>query len=71
MPLNRRKFLKAAILFPSLSAGGSFLFASTGNIFEPTKKIRRVRPGDALWSFIENGANLKRRYMPAKHWQKI
>ena len=59
MPLNRRKFLKAAILLPSISAGGSFLFPATGNIFEQSKKFRRVRPGDELWPSVEKWRQLK------------
>ncbi len=59
MPLSRRKFLKGAILLPSLSAGSSFLFASTGNIFEQSKKIKRVRPGDALWPSLKKWNQLK------------
>ena len=59
MPLSRRKFLKGAILLPSFSAGGSFLYGSTGDIFRQSKKIKRVRPGDALWPSLEKWHQLK------------
>lgn len=59
MPLSRRKFLKGAILLPSLSVGGSFLYGSTGDIFGQSKKIKRVRPGDALWPSLEKWNQLK------------
>ncbi|MEO6656158.1 MAG: FAD-binding oxidoreductase [Pyrinomonadaceae bacterium] len=53
MSFSRRRFLKSAILLPSLSTNSSFLFASTGNIFEPSGKLSRVRPGDPLWPSLE------------------
>lgn len=59
MPLSRRKFLKGAILLPSLTASAPFLFGSTGNIFEQSKKIKRARPGDALWPSPEKWSQLK------------
>ena len=49
MPINRRKFLKGAILLPAIASGSSSLFASPKNIFERPNKFSRVRPGDPLW----------------------
>lgn len=48
MPFSRRKFLKGAILLPAVSTVGATVFASV-NIVSQSKKIARVRPGDALW----------------------
>jgi hypothetical protein len=59
MSLSRRKFLKGAILLPSISTGSSFLFASSGSIFEQQKKIKRVRPTDILWPSLEKWNQLK------------
>ena len=59
MSISRRKFLKGAILLPSISMGSSFLFASTGNIFEQSGKLKRVRPGDKLWPSLEKWNQLK------------
>ncbi|MEO6669004.1 MAG: FAD-dependent oxidoreductase [Ferruginibacter sp.] len=59
MSFDRRKFLKGAILLPSISSCSSFLFASTTNIFMQSNSFKRVRPGDALWPSAEkwNGLN--------------
>lgn len=59
MSLSRRKFLRGAILIPSLTRGSSFLFASNGNIFEQSKKIKRIRPTNLRWPSLEKWNQLK------------
>ncbi len=49
MPINRRKFLRGAILLPGISIGSSSLLASPWKYFENRNKLTRVRPADALW----------------------
>ncbi|MGF2413983.1 MAG: FAD-binding protein [Ferruginibacter sp.] len=59
MSLSRRKFLKGAMLLPSLATGSSLLLASPKNIFEQSKKIKRVRPTDLRWPSLEKWNQLK------------
>ncbi|HEX5152465.1 MAG TPA: FAD-binding oxidoreductase [Parafilimonas sp.] len=49
MSINRRNFLKGAILLPGIPGTGLAAFTSPGNILERAKKFKRVRPGDAQW----------------------
>ncbi|MEO6546905.1 MAG: FAD-binding oxidoreductase [Ferruginibacter sp.] len=49
MPINRRKFLKGAVLLPGISMGSSLLFAAPWKSFEQFAKYKRVRPQDAAW----------------------
>jgi len=60
MSINRRKFLKGAILLPAISLGNSSLFASTEKFFEKSKKFKRVRPGDPLWPSEEKWEQLNK-----------
>ena len=46
MPVNRRRFLKSAILLPGLS---STILSSAENLFKSAGNIRRVRPSDPTW----------------------
>lgn len=54
MSIDRRKFLKGALLLPSLSKGRLSIFGSGKNVFEQAEKFRRVRPGDTLWPSPES-----------------
>ncbi len=49
MSINRRKFLKGAILLPGISMGSSSLLAFSDNLLNEPNKYNRVRPKDALW----------------------
>ncbi|MEO7523358.1 MAG: FAD-binding oxidoreductase [Ferruginibacter sp.] len=60
MPINRRKFLKGAILLPVISMGTSSLFASPWENFGKSKKFKRVRPKDALWPSSEKWEQLNK-----------
>jgi hypothetical protein len=60
MPINRRNFLKGAILLPAIASGSSSIFASPGNIFENSNKFSRVRPGDPLWPSPEKWEQLNK-----------
>lgn len=60
MPINRRKFLKGAILVPGISMGRSLLFASHREYFEKSNKYKRVRPKDALWPSREKWEQLNK-----------
>lgn len=60
MPINRRKFLKGAILLPGISLGGSSLWALSDNLFNEPNKYKRVRPKDALWPSSEKWEQLKK-----------
>src|SRR5215510_13743381 len=46
MPVNRRGFLKSAILLPGLS---STILGSAENLLKNPGNIRRVRPSDPAW----------------------
>ncbi len=59
MSLNRRKFLKGAILLPGISINSSSIFASHWN-FEETNKLKRVRPKDSLWPADEKWRQLNK-----------
>jgi FAD/FMN-containing dehydrogenase len=60
MPIHRRKFLKGAILLPSVLTGASSAFAGAGISFDQSKKLKRVRPGDALWPSNEKWLQLSK-----------
>jgi FAD/FMN-containing dehydrogenase len=60
MTINRRKFLRGAILLPAISMGSSVLFASPWKYFEETNKLKRVRPKDALWPSPEKWEQLNK-----------
>jgi FAD/FMN-containing dehydrogenase len=60
MPINRRKFLKGAILLPAIASGSPSIFASPKNIFERPNKFSRVRPGDPLWPSPEKWKQLNK-----------
>ncbi|MFZ1826493.1 MAG: FAD-binding oxidoreductase [Chitinophagales bacterium] len=54
MLINRRKFLKGAILLPGIAMGFSQLFASPEKYLIPElNTFKRVRPNDALWPSSE------------------
>ncbi|MEP6713098.1 MAG: FAD-binding oxidoreductase [Ferruginibacter sp.] len=55
MAISRRRFLKGALLLPTISTNS---FASTGSFFELSKKFKRVRPGDTLWPSPEKWKQL-------------
>lgn len=58
MSINRRKFLKGAILLPAISIGSSSLSALQVFSWENGGKFKRVRPGDPLWPSIEEWEQL-------------
>ncbi len=60
MSINRRKFLKGAILLPGVSMSSSLLFVSPWKYFEEANEIKRVRPKDALWPSSENWEQLNK-----------
>jgi FAD/FMN-containing dehydrogenase len=60
MPINRRKFLKGALLLPAIASGSSSIFTSPVNIFERPNKFSRVRPGDPLWPSPEKWEQLNK-----------
>src|SRR5689334_20351859 len=60
MSINRRKFLKGAILFPAIASGSSSIFASPGELFESTPVFKRVRPGDSRWPSPEKWEQLNK-----------
>jgi FAD/FMN-containing dehydrogenase len=60
MSINRRKFLKGAILLPAISIGGSSLFACNENFGEKSNKFKSVRPGDPLWPSPEKWQQLNK-----------
>jgi len=60
MLINRRKFLKGAILLPTVSIGASSIFAFPGETFRKQDKFKRVRPDDTGWPARENWEQLNR-----------
>lgn len=60
MSINRRKFLKSAILLPGISTGSSSIFASTEIFSERLNKFKRVRPGDPGWPSEETWQQLNK-----------
>jgi len=60
MLINRRKFLKGAILLPTVSIGASSIFAFPGETFRKQDKFKRVRPDDTGWPSRENWEQLNR-----------
>ncbi|MEO7310676.1 MAG: FAD-binding oxidoreductase [Chitinophagaceae bacterium] len=60
MPLNRRNFLRGAILLPGISMGSSSLFAAPWKYFEDANKLKRVRRNDTLWPSHEQWQQLNK-----------
>lgn len=60
MPINRRRFLKGAILLPGISMSSSSLFAFSENLLKESNKYKRVRPKDALWPSHEKWEQLNK-----------
>ncbi len=60
MSINRRKFLKGAILLPGISMGSSSLWAFSDNLLNEPNKYKRVRPKDALWPSPEKWEQLNK-----------
>jgi FAD/FMN-containing dehydrogenase len=61
MPIQRRKFIKGALLLPALSLNIPLMLAASSktNKKRPVK-IQRVRPGDPLWPSDDTWAQLKK-----------
>jgi FAD/FMN-containing dehydrogenase len=59
MSINRRKFLKGAMLLPSISAVGPSIFDSREGFIEEAIKFKRVRPKDNLWPSVKDWEQLK------------
>ena len=60
MSINRRKFLKGAILLPGISMGSSSLWSFSDNLLNEPNKYKRVRPKDALWPSPEKWEQLNK-----------
>lgn len=60
MPINRRKFVKSAILLPGLSMSAAAFLSLSGNEFSKPNPFSRVRPGDAMWPSEEKWMQLKK-----------
>ena len=60
MSINRRKFVKSAILLPAISLNSSPLFTCFENPAGKHRQFKRVRPGDPGWPSEESWARLKK-----------
>ncbi len=60
MPINRRKFVKSAVLLPVISLNPSSLFAYSEKISDKHSQFKRVRPTDQGWPSANSWAQLKK-----------
>ena len=60
MSINRRKFVKSAILLPAISLNSSPLFTCFENPAGRHRQFKRARPGDPGWPSEESWARLKK-----------
>lgn len=60
MSINRRKFIKGAILLPAVSIGTSSIFAFPEKTFRKAGQFSRVRPGDARWPLQDSWEQLNK-----------
>lgn len=58
--MNRRKFMKGAILLPSIAMGASSVLANGVNNSGKSKAFTRVRPGDPQWPSEKSWENLNK-----------
>lgn len=59
MSVNRRNFLKSALLLPAVTLSASSLLALTKSSIGKQTPFKRVRPGDAAWPSVESWEQLK------------
>ncbi len=60
MSINRRKFVKSAILLPGLSLAAPSIFDVNKKTLQKPSPFSRVRPGDAMWPSEKKWAQLKK-----------
>ncbi|GEO12205.1 FAD-dependent oxidoreductase [Segetibacter aerophilus] len=59
MSIDRRKFLRSAMLLPAIPAAGSSIFDLLENCVEKIESFKRVRPHDPLWPSLKSWQQLK------------
>src|SRR5258706_1682659 len=57
--MNRRKFLKGAMLLPAFTIGRNSLFGNSVLTAKSTNQFKRVRPGDPTWPSATSWEKLK------------